>query len=80
VRNALAGLGGVRYDIEVIEEFLDAFDPLFHPDNVALSPIGRSLTRETWLHNRPIGEVVYHLTGVRSRSWRRCQLLPQPWN
>jgi predicted nucleic acid-binding protein len=63
VCNALAGLGGVRYDIEVIEEFLDAFDPLFHPDNVALSPIGRSLTRETWLHNRPIGEVVYHLTG-----------------
>jgi hypothetical protein len=24
VRNALAGLGGVRYDIEVIEEFLHA--------------------------------------------------------
>jgi hypothetical protein len=63
VRNALAGLGGVRYDIEVIEEFLDAFDPLFHPDNIAFSPIGRSLTRETWLHSRPIGEVVYHLTG-----------------
>jgi hypothetical protein len=25
VRNALAGLGGVRYDIEVMGEFLDAF-------------------------------------------------------
>ena len=36
-----AGLLG-RDDLrEAFEEFLDAFDLLFHPDNVALSPIGR---------------------------------------
>lgn len=69
VRNALHGLGGVRYDIDHIEEFLDAFGALFDPDNVAVSPFGRSLTRQTWLHNRPVGEVVYHLTG-RTREDR----------
>lgn len=63
VRNALEGLGGVRYDVGAINEFLDVFGSLFVADNVATSPIGRSLTAETWLHNRPIGEVVYHLTG-----------------
>ena len=63
VRNALEGLGGVSFTIEAIEEFLDSFGPLFDPDNVATSPIGRSLTSKTWLHNKPIGEVVYHLTG-----------------
>ena len=63
IRNALDGLSGVRYEIELIEEFLDAFGALFDPANVATSPIGRSLTAQTWLHNKPIGEVVYHLTG-----------------
>jgi len=63
IRNALDGLGGVQYDIGIIEAFLDGFGPLFDPDNVATSPIGRSLTRQTWLHDRPIGEVVYELTG-----------------
>lgn len=63
IRNALDGLGGVRYGIELIEEFLDGFGALFDPDNVATSPIGRSLTAQTWLHNKPIGEVVYQLTG-----------------
>jgi hypothetical protein len=31
VRNALDGLGGVSYDIELIEAFLDHFTPLFQP-------------------------------------------------
>lgn len=63
IRNATDGLGGVRYEIDLIEEFLDGFGALFDPENVATSPIGRALTAQTWLHNRPIGEVVYHLTG-----------------
>lgn len=63
VRNALDGLAGITFTIDEIEAFLDAFGALFDPDNVATSPIGRSLTSETWLHNKPIGEVVYHLTG-----------------
>lgn len=63
VRNALDGLAGVTYELDDVTEFLDGFEPLFDPDNVAMSPVGRSLTQETWLHNRPVGEVVYHLTG-----------------
>ena len=63
VRNALDGLAGVTFTIDEIEEFLDSFGALFDPDNVVTSPIGRSLTSKTWLHNKPVGEVVYHLTG-----------------
>jgi hypothetical protein len=40
VRNALEGLGGVQYEIAVVEEFLDAFGALFDPDRVATSPVG----------------------------------------
>jgi hypothetical protein len=43
VRNALDGLGGVSYDMELIEAFLDHFSPLFNPENVEPSPIGRAL-------------------------------------
>jgi len=63
VRNALDGLSGVTYDMELIEVFLDHFAPLFNPDNVQPSPIGRALPMRVSLHNRPIGEVVYELTG-----------------
>jgi len=63
VRNALEGLAGVQYTMNEIEDFLDAFEPLFDPDNVAPSPIGRSLADQTFLHDKPLGEVVYHLTG-----------------
>ncbi len=64
VRNAVQdGLGGVVYPPEVVEAFLDAFAPLFNPDNVEHAPVGRALGGETWLHDRPVGEVVYHLTG-----------------
>lgn len=67
VRNALDGLSGVSYDMSQIERFLDHFAPLFNPDNVEPSPIGRALPVKTSLHNRPIGEVVYELTG-RTRA------------
>lgn len=63
VRNALDGLGGVSYDMELIDAFLDHFAPLFNSDNVEPSPIGRTLPARTSLHNRPIGEIVYELTG-----------------
>lgn len=66
VRNALEGLGGVTYEMPQIERFLGYFAPLFNPDNVQPSSIGRALPRQAALHNRPIGEVVYELTG-RSR-------------
>jgi hypothetical protein len=63
VRNALDGLGGVSYDMELIEAFLDHFAPLFNPDNIEPSPIGRALPAQASLHNRSIGEIVYELTG-----------------
>jgi hypothetical protein len=69
VRNALDGLGGVSYDMELIEAFLDHFAPFFNPDNVEPSPIGRALPAQATLHNRPIGEIVYELTG------RTCEVL-----
>ncbi len=49
--------------MELIEAFLDHFAPLFNPDNVEPSPIGRALPAQISLHNRPIGEIVYELTG-----------------
>jgi hypothetical protein len=63
VRNALDGLSGVSYDMELIEAFLDHFAPLFNPDNVEPSPVGRALPARVSLHNRPIGEIVYEMTG-----------------
>jgi hypothetical protein len=49
--------------MELIEAFLDHFAPLFNPDNIQPSPIGRALPAQASLHNRPIGEIVYELTG-----------------
>jgi hypothetical protein len=72
----LDGIGGVRYDIADVEQFLDAFEPLFDPENIASSPIGRSLTSQTWLHNRPIGEVVYELTGQMTSASRSTASAP----
>jgi len=43
VRNALEGLGGVQYEIAVVDEFLEMFGALFDPERVATSPVGRSL-------------------------------------
>ena len=67
VRNAPDGLSDASYDMPQIEQFLDHFAPLFNPDNVEPSPIGRALPAQASLHNRPIGEVVYELTG-RTRA------------
>lgn len=63
LRNALDGLSEVSYDMDLIEAFLDHFAPLFNQDNIEPSPIGRALPARASLHNRPIGEIVYELTG-----------------
>ncbi len=81
VRNASEGFktkGGLKtFDLDEIEEFLDVFDPLFDPDNVATSPIGRSLTGNHALHDQPLGQVVYQLTG-RTREELLDDLESQP--
>ena len=66
----VAGMEFVRtaiergYSLDVIEEFLDVFDPLFRPDNVRPSPLGRTLTRDRAdLHNAPVEVIVHELTG-----------------
>jgi hypothetical protein len=72
VRNAHMGFGaGARfraYDQDELAEFLETFEPLFDPDNIHASPIGRALTENHALHDQPIGEVLYELTGKTDES------------
>jgi hypothetical protein len=69
LRNACEGFGaGERwrtYSLEEVEEFLDTFAPLLDVENIHTSAIGRYLTPNHALHDRPIGEVIYELTGRR---------------
>lgn len=72
LRNAHMGFGaGERfrtYDENELEEFLDTFAPLFDVDNIHSSPLGRALTPNHALHDRPLGEVLYELTGQTDES------------
>jgi hypothetical protein len=72
LRNAHMGFGaGTRfraYDQDELAEFLDTFEPLFDPDDVHASPVGRALTENHALHDKPIGEVLYELTGKTGES------------
>lgn len=67
VRNALDGFGSGnnvrRFSPEEIEEFLETFGSLFAEENVQESPMGRALTSNHALHDMPVGQVVYELTG-----------------
>jgi hypothetical protein len=67
VRNAYTGFGaGDRfrtYGEDELEAFLNTFAPLFDLDNIHGSPLGRALTSNHALHDRPLGEVLYELTG-----------------
>ena len=66
LRHAVEGnLGGVRYGLPDIQAFFDAYEPLFE---IAQAPIGRALPHRTDLHNLPIGEIVFHLTGETRES------------
>lgn len=72
VRNAYIGFGaGVRFrtwDEAEVKEFLDTFAPLFDVDNIHASPLGRALTPNHALHDRPLGEVVFAMTGETDAS------------
>lgn len=72
LRNAHMGFGaGERfrvYDEDELEEFLDTFAPLFDVDNIHASPLGRALTANHALHDRPLGEVLFELTGQTDDS------------
>ncbi len=72
LRNAHEGFGaGARsrtWTDEQLADFLDTFGPLFDGDNVRTSPIGRALTSNHMLHDRPVGEVIYEMTGQTNDS------------
>ncbi len=60
-RHAVMGdLRGVVFAPEDVWDFVRAHEPLLE---ISQSPIGRSLPDRTDLHNLPITEIVYHLTG-----------------
>jgi predicted nucleic acid-binding protein len=63
VYNALRGIRGVQYESDEIADFLDSFAPLFDPARVAPSSIGRAIIDQVWMYERPVGEVVWELTG-----------------
>lgn len=67
LRNAYMGFGaGERfrtYHQDELESFLDTFAPLFDLENIHTSALGRALTPNHALHDRPLGEVVYEMTG-----------------
>jgi hypothetical protein len=72
LRNAYEGFGaGARwrqYTPDEVTEFLDTFAPFFDAENIHAAPIGRYLTANHVLHNRPVGEVIYELTGRSDES------------
>ena len=72
LRNAYTGFGaGSRFRVyapDEVEQFLDTFAPLFDVDNIHASPLGRVLTPNHALHDRPLGEVLYELTGETDDS------------
>jgi hypothetical protein len=72
LRNAYSGFGaGVRFRVyteDEISEFLDTFSPLFDAASIRESSLGRPLTRNHALHDRPLGEVLYELTGRTDES------------
>jgi len=66
VYNALTGkLAKKRapYTPEEVEEFVNSFGELFQPENVRRVSIGRDLTTLFWAHRKPVGQVLYELTG-----------------
>jgi hypothetical protein len=52
-----------RFTEEDVEAFLELFVPLFDAANIRDSPLGRALTPNHSLHDKPLGQVVYELTG-----------------
>lgn len=66
VRVAVTGRlsrGGQPAPQEEVEEFLDAFPTVFDPAHAPRVSIGRDITTLFWAHEKPVGEVVWHLTG-----------------
>jgi predicted nucleic acid-binding protein len=47
----------------ILTEFLDGFPNLFDPATTPRVTIGRNIVGEVWMNQKPVGEVVWKLTG-----------------
>lgn len=66
VRNARSGAlsrDGTPAPEALITEFFDGFPHIFDPETTPRVSIGRNILHLPLLFNRPVGEVVYELTG-----------------
>jgi hypothetical protein len=63
--NALKGslTHGSPPDPDLVTEFLDGFPNLFDPATTPRVSIGRNVVEQVWMNHKPVGEVVWHLTG-----------------
>jgi predicted nucleic acid-binding protein len=78
VYNAYKGnlTGGDPIDPELLSEFLDGFPYLFDPETTPRVSIGRNVVDRVWMLRKPVGQVVYGLTG-RQRADLLTQLHEQ---
>ena len=62
LRNAYGDFGGGErfrvYEPDKVELLLDTFAQLFDVDTIHASPLGRALSANHALHDRPLGEVL----------------------
>jgi predicted nucleic acid-binding protein len=56
---------GQPLEPDQLQEFMDGFPNLFDPATAPRVSIGRSITDQVWMHKRPVGQVVYEITGRR---------------
>ena len=59
-RHAVGGTFNVRFEEATVLDFFEAHQPLLE---IGAAPISRRLPADPALHNLPIGEIVYNLTG-----------------
>jgi hypothetical protein len=57
------GIGGRTWPYDVAQGFWDVFSPLLDPPAIRRAPIGRTLSPRPDWHGKPLGEIVYLLTG-----------------
>jgi predicted nucleic acid-binding protein len=63
--NALKGAltRGVVPDPQLVTDFFDSFPHLFDPETTPRVSIGRNVVEQVWMNKKPVGEVVWSLTG-----------------
>jgi len=78
VYNAYKGrlTGGDPVESELLSEFLDGFPHLFDPAITPRVSIGRNVVDRVWMLRKPVGQVVYELTG-RQRADLLAELRDQ---